>query len=193
MSTAWIRELARPYLRGYRTRAQSAGPLRGFWFCCTAPAKPRARKSAVPTKTEAGFFAGFLLEEAEHTYLRAQPPEALVFAFVQPVGGALHRRLVADEGSLLRRTFNYIRWLTHRPPRFEFYADGPAALVRHISMRDWPPAKREHLSRNCFIETLAWLVRSGLVRKLQEECKPSRRASARRFRPAKAVREARSQ
>ena len=36
-------------------------------------------------------------------------------------------------------------------------------------MAAWPPEKREHLSRNFFIETLAWLVRSGLVRKLKEE------------------------
>lgn len=35
-------------------------------------------------------------------------------------------------------------------------------------MKDWGTAKREHLSKNFFIETLAWLVRSGLVRKLRE-------------------------
>lgn len=42
-------------------------------------------------------------------------------------------------------------------------------MVRHASMAAWPPEKRQHLSRNFFIETLAWLVRSGLVRKLREE------------------------
>lgn len=42
-------------------------------------------------------------------------------------------------------------------------------MARHASMKDWPTAKREHLSRNFFIETLCWLVRSGLVRKLREE------------------------
>lgn len=36
-------------------------------------------------------------------------------------------------------------------------------------MGDWPAEKREHMARNFFIETLAWLVRSGLVRKLKEE------------------------
>lgn len=42
-------------------------------------------------------------------------------------------------------------------------------MARHTSMKSWPTEKREHLSRNFFIETLAWLVRSGLVRKLCEE------------------------
>ncbi len=42
-------------------------------------------------------------------------------------------------------------------------------MVRHQSMRDWPPEKYEHFSRNFFIETLAWLVRSGTVRKLFAE------------------------
>jgi hypothetical protein len=36
-------------------------------------------------------------------------------------------------------------------------------------MRAWPREKFEHFSRNFFIETLAWLVRSGLVRKLLSE------------------------
>ena len=42
---------------------------------------------------------------------------------------------------------------------------------------DWPPEKHEHYSRNFFIETLAWLVRSGLVRRLlQETSRTSKRA-----------------
>jgi len=42
-------------------------------------------------------------------------------------------------------------------------------MARHGSMRVWPANKYQHLSQNFFIETLAWLVRSGLVRKLKEE------------------------
>jgi hypothetical protein len=42
-------------------------------------------------------------------------------------------------------------------------------MTRHASMREWPRGKYEHFSRNFFIESLAWLVRSGLVRKLLEE------------------------
>jgi hypothetical protein len=102
----------------------------------------------------------------------------LVFAFVRPVGGPAHRRLVGGRESLLRQTSSYIRWLTHRPPRFAFYDHELAAMVRHLSMRDWPRDKYEHYSRNFFIETLAWLGRSGLVRKLLAERLP--RAAARR-------------
>lgn len=42
-------------------------------------------------------------------------------------------------------------------------------MARHGSMQAWPAEKYQHLSQNFFIETLAWLVRSGLVRKLKEE------------------------
>ena len=88
---------------------------------------------------------------------------------MNPADGELHRRLVREPGGLVRKTFDYIRWLTHRPPRFVFHEKEEAAMARHASMKDWPAAKREHLSRNFFIETLCWLVRSGLVRKLREE------------------------
>jgi hypothetical protein len=44
-----------------------------------------------------------------------------------------------------------------------------AVLIRHFSMQGWPPEKHQHYSGNFFIETLAWLVRSGLVRKLISE------------------------
>ena len=97
----------------------------------------------------------------------AAPPECIVFAFLEPVGSAFHEAMVAREGSLLRKTAEYIGWLTHRPPRFAFFDDREIALVRHFSMQGWPAAKHQHYSRNFFIETLAWLVRSGLVAKLQ--------------------------
>lgn len=67
---------------------------------------------------------------------------------------------------MFRGIFTYIGWLTHRIPRFVFCEDGRLAMVRHASMREWPAAKHGHLSRNFFIETMAWLVRSGLVKRL---------------------------
>jgi len=168
----WIRPLAAPYLRGFRARAQSAtadGSLRGYWF-----EAPRSRAGA-----RCGFFVGYLIAPDDFAFLQPQPPECLVFAYVAPVGSALHRRLVRAPESLLRKTFAYIRCLTHRPPRFAFFEDHLPAMVRHRSMRDWPAEKHEHFSRNFFIETCAWLVRSGLVRKLKETAplrkKPSRR------------------
>jgi hypothetical protein len=157
-STDWIRDLAQPYLRGYRPRGAHAGDLRGFWF------------DAPGAGEQAGFFTGYLVAADRHGHLNPQPPECVVFAFVQPES-PLHRVAVREEGSLLRRTFEYIRWLTHRPPRFELFTEQLTTMIRHRSMRDWPTEKFEHFSRNFFIESLAWLVRSGLVRKLAEEAK----------------------
>ena len=167
-SISWIRLLAEPYLRGYRPRAQQSGSLRGYWF--TSPAFPSSSTglSASAGATRAGFFTGYLLSDEGFGYLTSAPPECLVFAFVEPMGGTGHRRLVREREALLRKTFAYVRWLTHRPPRFAFHDDRLTTLVRHVSMRDWPLAKYEHFSRNFYIETLAWLVRSGLVRKLME-------------------------
>lgn len=147
----------------------------------------------------AGFFVGYLVRDAGFEYLRPQTPECLVFAFVSPVGGEAHRRLVADPESLLRKTFAYIRWLTHRPPRFVFHGDEFSVMVRHQTMREWPVEKYAHFSHNFFIETLAWLVRSGLVRKLGEETldvepsnQTSKRAGKRRTRGAQKNRARRS-
>ena len=181
----WIRELAEPYLRGYPPQLQRSGGLQGYWFL-RLPSRPPPRKSVQislslarsrglrGSQDQIGFFVGYLIRAQEYALLNPQPPECLVFAFVHPVGGSTHRRLVARPGSLLRSTFDYIRWLTHRPPRFAFYPDKLPAMVRHLSMRDWPQKKYQHYSRNFFIETLAWLVRSGLVRKFLAEPNLSR-------------------
>ncbi len=171
---AWIRPLARPYLRGYRAVAERRGSLRGYWFLRPSPRGARTRKQSCHATL--GFFIGYLVRAEDFAFLSPEPPECLVFAFVQPVGGVLHRRLVRRPESLLRKTFEYIRWLTHRPPRFVFHEDQLPAMMRHLSMRDWPREKYEHLSRNFFVETLAWLVRSALVRRLlAEEPGPARR------------------
>ena len=98
-----------------------------------------------------------------------------MFCWIEPAGSAFHRRLVQEPDSLVRRTAEYIRWLTHRPPRFELFPEECAALVRHASMRDWPSGKLQHMSQNFFIETLAWLVRSALVRRLAAD-RPGKRA-----------------
>lgn len=112
---------------------------------------------------------GYVLKPGNFAFLDVVPPECIIFAFIEPVGSALYRELVAQEGSLLRKTAEYIGWLTHRPPRFAFFDDREVALARHFSMSAWPKAKHQHYSRNFFIETLAWLVRSGLVAKLRGE------------------------
>jgi hypothetical protein len=161
---AWIRTLATPYLRGYRAVAESRGSLCGYRFLAEAK---------IGSRSSRGFFVGYILESSKikvsarnYAFLKPAPPECLVFAFLEPVDSPTYRQLVSAEGSLLRRTTEYIGWLTHRPPRFALFTDQHAVLVRHFSMKNWPKAKHQHFSRNFFIETLAWLVRSGLVAKL---------------------------
>ena len=145
-------------MRGFRPKRISSGGLRGYSF---------QLKSAHPAGTT-GFFAGYLASAPKFSYLHAAPPECVVMAFVEPLRSDLRRLQIENAKGTLRWTFEYIRWLSHRPPRFEFYEDKREALVRHISMREWPREKWVHFSRNFYIETLAWLVRSGLVRRWRE-------------------------
>jgi hypothetical protein len=183
-STRWIRDLAKPYLRGLKPVAERGGALDGWWFLRAAPGAP-ATPAGLPSarrRPAMGIFVGFLNDESGFEYLSPTPPECLAFAFVHPVGGPLHRRMIAGAGAPLRETFTYIRWLTHRPPRFQFFDSELAAMVRHATLREWPEERREHLARNFFIETLAWLVRSGLVRRLAAE--PLSKSSSRRPRSA---------
>ncbi len=155
-SIDWIPELAEPYLRGYAPERETGGGLRGWRFL--SPSRTRG--------TRLGFFVGFLAKTRGWNFLEPQTPEFLIFAFVQPVGGAAHTELVAADSGLVRQTFEYIRWLTHRPPRFQFFDKEAVALVRRTPLRLWPEKRIEHYARNFTIETLAWLVRSALVRKL---------------------------
>jgi len=153
----WIRDLARPYLKGFEPALEASGPLRGYRF---------SRALGRGKRVRAGFFAGFLLAGRGYESLEPAPPECILFAFVDPSRSSLHEQLVARPGSLFRSTHEYISWLTHHPPRFQFSASAPAALVRHLPVSCWPEGRRAHYANNFLIEGLAWLVRSGLVRRL---------------------------
>lgn len=157
----WIAELAEPYLRGYHAVKANGGGLQGWWF--EAP-----KEGSKGERGEYGFFAGYLVDAEPYPYLNSEAPECLVFAWFANPSGVAHKRLVTPPESLLRKINEYIRWLTHRPPRFQFFEDEEITLVRHRPMSDWPQDKIQHYSRNFFIETCAWLVRSGLVKKLLE-------------------------
>lgn len=159
-SVRWIRDLARPYLQGFDPARECKQSLRGYRFSLAAGRNGRAR---------VGFFAGFLISGDGYGYLDLQPPECVLFAFVDPPAGALHERLVHRPQSLFRSTHEYISWLTHHPPRFAFSENGRAALIRHVPIGDWPEGRREQYARNFLIEGLAWLVRSGLVRALSSQ------------------------
>ena len=154
----WIRPLAQPYLRDFRAREESANGLRGYSFTL---------KSAKPAGT-LGFFVGYVTDGGKFEFLKASQLECAVFASIEPLKSGLRRSQIENVKGTVRWTFEYIRWLNHRPPRFEFYEDERYALVRHAPMREWPAEKWQHFSRNFYIETLAWLVRSGLVRRWRE-------------------------
>jgi hypothetical protein len=168
----WIPSLAEPYLRGYTPQFEKRDSLLGYRFLAQPSASSsQARKTnrSSSESASAGFFIGYLLDNRGMSFLKAKPPEFLVFCFIEPLDGRLHRRLVGEPDSLMRRTAEYIRWLTHRPPRFELFADEPVALVRHVPTQEWPEGRTEHYGRNFTVETLAWLVRSALVRRLPGE------------------------
>lgn len=163
-SVGWIRDLGRPYLKDFSPSLERAASLRGCRFSLPAASDSKGRN-----KGRFGFFAGFLLAPDSCADLNPQPPECLVFAFVEPIGSPLHRRLVLAPDSLFRKTHAFISFLTHRPPRFQLSETGPATLVRHVPLATFPDGRRAHYARNFYIETLAWLVRSALVRRLASE------------------------
>lgn len=168
----WIPSVAEPYLRGYVPQFESAKSLLGYQFLAegSAPVPRSSRKRpGAPGAASAGFFIGYLPDPGGLPFLKPAPPEFLVFCFVEPLGGRFHRRVVSEPDSLMRRTAEYIRWLTHHTPRFELFPEERAALVRHIPTKEWPAGRTEHYARNFLIETLAWLVRSALVRRLPGE------------------------
>ncbi|MBI3404857.1 MAG: hypothetical protein HY046_05320 [Acidobacteria bacterium] len=177
----WIPELAEPYLRGYTPRRATGSALHGYWFDAGQRLSERKRGVGaplllVPSSLKAnqehiskggpvvGFFVGYLLSDRGWKFLTPFAPECMVFAYVLPVGCAAHKKLVTAEDAFVRQTFEYIRWLTHRPPRFQFFEREIPALIRHIPLSAWPARRIEHYSRNFFIEAFAWLVRSALVR-----------------------------
>jgi hypothetical protein len=169
----WIAQLAEPYLRGYAPRAAEEASLAGYWFDAgpaAAKAGPRRGKGKESNEAAAdcGFFAGFLKDVRRFPCLNAHVPACLVFVWFREPGGELHRRLVTAPESLLRKTYEYIGWLTHRPPRFALFENEFVTMVRQQPLHEWPRDKYAHYARNFFIETFAWLVRSGLVKKLSD-------------------------
>src|SRR5258706_12478754 len=167
-SSLWIRTLAAPYPRGYSAVPETRGGLRGNRFLASGANLARERR---------GFFVGYIVEGANHQYLQPQPPECVVFASVEPVGSATYRHLVTQK-RIAAAPNGGVGWLRHRPPRFALFEKRDTVLIRHLSMREWPPEKYQHFSGNFFIETLAWLVRSGLVKKLCEASGNARKKSS---------------
>ncbi len=90
----------------------------------------RTRRSAL-----AGFTFGFVLEDGILP-IRAEPPEAVAYAFVIPIDSSLHEELVLRPNSPVRRLVRAGR--TEGLP-FEFHPESEAAAIRHRSLRRAPP------------------------------------------------------
>lgn len=85
--------------------------------------------------SEAGFAFGFALRKDALPGIR-EPPEVVAYAFVEPVGSALHRDLVLRPGSAVRRL---VRQGADLGYPFEFHPDHPAAAIRHRPLGRVPP------------------------------------------------------
>jgi len=90
----------------------------------------RVRRNAV-----SGFAFGFALREDALPGIR-EPPEAVAYAFVEPVGGALYRDLVLQAKSPVRRLVSAGKDLGFP---FEFHPGRAAVAVRHRSLARVPP------------------------------------------------------
>lgn len=105
-----------------RRRKVTTAALVGFRFS-------RMRGSA-----EAGFVFGFALQSDALPGIR-EPPEAVAYAFVRPVGSALYEELVTRPRSPVRRLVADGGSLGYP---FEFHPDREAAAVRHRSFARVP-------------------------------------------------------
>jgi len=152
--TLEVARLARPYLRGYRPRTVHTAERMGWTF-----------ERALGREARAGFFLGCLLGVGPDARADVAPCAAVTVA-IRPECSPVFEDLVRRPESLLRWTHTYIGWLTHRPPRFLLAPENAECLLRLCPLTAWPDARRAHYARNFFIESLALLVRSGLVRRL---------------------------
>ena len=90
--------------------------------------------SRIRRTARAGFAFGFALRDDAVAGVE-RPPEVVAFAFVEPEGCALHRKLVRGQASAVRRLVTASRRMGFP---FEFQSDGPVVAVRHRSLRGVP-------------------------------------------------------
>ncbi len=109
-------------MEDYRRRKVSSPTFVGYRF------------SRVSRSASAGFAYGFAMARDETIGIRA-PPEAVIYAFVRPVGSALYRKLVGSPGSAVRRLVSSGRSLAYP---FELHLGRELAAVRHRSFARLP-------------------------------------------------------
>ncbi len=110
-------------MENYRRRKVSSPSFVGYRF------------SRVKGSASAGFAYGFARAADEKLGIHA-PPEAVVYAFVRPVGSALYEELVARPGSAVRKLVSSSRSLAYP---FELHEGRAIAAARHRSFARHPP------------------------------------------------------
>ena len=119
----------------------------------------RIRRTAV-----AGFAVGFALRE-DSLPIDAEPPEAVAYAFVEPVGSALYEALVTRSGSAVRRL---VRAGARRGLPFEFRPGASIAAIRHRSLRRPPPEIFVLSAADFFLDSFDPLRSSGFLEAVRE-------------------------
>jgi hypothetical protein len=122
------------------------------------------RFSRVRRRSEAGFAFGFLLRDGALP-IGADPPEVVAYAFVKPVGSALHDALVRRQGSPVRRL---VRAGAAEPLPFEFDPASEIAAVRHRSLRSIPPELFPLVASDFFMLTYRPMRKSAFIDRLRK-------------------------
>lgn len=151
LAVSWLRPLAETYLGPFSVCRRTSGGLDGYFF----------KRQA--SRVELGIFIGFLTRNsALARQVKAEPPGCVVYASVAPARSTAHARLVSEAGSLFRQTYDLLNRYTATRPRFGFYEEAGAAIVRHAPLASFPARLRKRYARNFFVESLALLVRTCL-------------------------------
>lgn len=150
---ATLRRIDRPLRRplgDYRRQKVSRTAFTGYLFS-------RVRGDAL-----AGIAHGFALRRDALPGIQ-EPPEAVSYAFVRPIGSDLHRDLVARPRSPVRRLIQDSRALACP---FEFQPDSEAVAVRHRSMARVPRELFVLSAADFFLISQGRLVAGGFARRV---------------------------
>jgi hypothetical protein len=112
--------------------------------------------SRVKRTSAAGFVFGFALERDAVPGVQ-EPPEAVAYVLVRPVGSALYKELVARRGSPVLKLVARTRSLGFP---FQFHPDAEAVAVRHRPM-GWIPAELFALTGSDFFIIAQDPLRAG--------------------------------
>jgi len=122
------------------------------------------RFSRVRRGATAGFAFGFLLKD--HALgIAAVPPEAVAYAFAEPLGSSLFRDLVTRRGSAVRRL---VRAGSRAGVPFDLRLDEPIAAIRHRSMRRMPSEVFVLAASDFFLATYEPLRSSGFLESVRK-------------------------